>query len=290
MKGVVGHPKNSLYINSGASINVLFNKELMGGHQNLDRPLKIQTGGKSIRMSQIGSLYQVLQHLLLPVTTYHYSKTAIANLLSFTNLVDAYYIICNTRVDDAIYVQSKDDGKYLQFPRDYKCNLYYMEISEADLDKHCYLNTVKKRETAFSVLVQKRVEAVRIFQERCGFPSDEDFIYALECNPIKRVDFGRPGVNIANKIYDYSKGAAMGRFKHPHKGIRMDRTTEDIATLVPPVIMKHYKDVHLDIDILFVNKTSFLLAISRDIKFIHCRPMSSSVTKQVHNTMKPNYP
>ena len=33
-----------------------------------------------------------------------------------------------------------------------KCNLYYMDISEADLDKHCYLNTVKEGKTTFSIL------------------------------------------------------------------------------------------------------------------------------------------
>ena len=71
----------------------------------------------------------------------------------------------------------------------------------------------------------------------------------------------------------------MGRFKHPQKVIKMDRKTGDIATLVPPDIMKHYKNIYLDIDILFMNKTAFLLVISRDIEFIHCRPMSCSVTK-----------
>ena len=84
--------------------------------------------------------------------------------------------ICNTRVDVTIYVQSKDDGKYLQFQKDYKCNLYYIDISEVDMDKHCYLNTVKKRKTIFSILDQKRAEAVRILQEQYSFPSDEDFI------------------------------------------------------------------------------------------------------------------
>ena len=133
-----------------------------------------------------------------------------------------------------------------------------MDISEADLDKHCYLNTVKKGKTIFSILDQKRAEAVRILQEQCGFPSDKDFIHALECNSIDGVDFGRRDVNIANEIYGYSKGVAMGRFKHPRKGVKMDRTTEDIAAPVPPEIMKHYKDIYLDIDILFVNKTAFL--------------------------------
>ena len=51
-----------------------------------------------------------------------------------------------------------------------------MDISRDNLDKHCYLNTVKEGKTKVSILDQKRAETVRILQERYGFPSDEDFI------------------------------------------------------------------------------------------------------------------
>ena len=51
-------------------------------------------------------------------------------------------------------------------------------------------------------------------------------------------------------------------------------------------MIEHYKDIHLDIDISYVNQTPFLLAISRDIGFIHCRPMSNNITKRIQNTMK----
>ena len=64
------------------------------------------------------------------------------------------------------------------------------------------------------------------------------------------------------------------------------KTTVDNAAPVPPETMKHYNNIHLDLDILFVNKTAFLLAISRDVGFIHCRPMASNVNKRVQNTMK----
>ena len=161
-----------------------------------------------------------------------------------------------------------------------------MDISEAEIDEHCYLNTVKDRKTTVSIFYQTRAQAVRVLQERCGFPSDVNFINALECNPIDRVHFGRRDMKIANKIYGYSKGAARGRFKHPQKGVKMDRTTEYVAIPLPPKILKHYKDIHLDIDILYVNQTAFLFAISRNIGFIHCRLMSRSVTKKIQNTMK----
>ena len=155
MTSVAGHPKNRLYIDSGVFLHILFNKELMGGLVDLNRPLKYQASGKPVHMSQIGSLHQTLLHLPLLVNTYNYSKTAIANLLSFTKLPDEFYIICNTRIDNTIYVQSKDDGKYLRSQRDHKFNLCYMDISEADLDKHCYLKTMNKGKTIFSILDQK---------------------------------------------------------------------------------------------------------------------------------------
>ena len=88
-------------------------------------------------------------------------------------------------------------------------------------------------------------------------------------------------MKIANKIYDYSKGAAMGKFKHPRKGVKMDKTTEDVATPILPKIMEHYKDIHLGIDLLFVNKIPFLLAKSRDIVFIHCKALLIKHDKQV---------
>ena len=88
---------------------------------------------------------------------------------------------------------------------------------------------MKQGESLFSILVQKRAEAVRILQERCAFPSDNDFINALECNSVEGWIFWRRDVNIANDIYGYSKGDAMGRFKNPHKDVMMDRTTADIV-------------------------------------------------------------
>ena len=101
-----------------------------------------------------------------------------------------------------------------------------MDISEADDEEQCYLNTVKQGNVLYSILDQKRTQAVRILQERCAFPSNKDFINALlECNSIEGVDFGRRDMKIANDIYGYSNGAAMGRFKHPRKGVKMDRTT-----------------------------------------------------------------
>ena len=95
---------------------------------------------------------------------------------------------------------------------------------------------MKHGKSLYSIIDQQRAEAVRILQERCAFPSDKDFINALECNSIEGVDFRRRDVKIANDVYGYSKGAAMGRFKYPRKGVKMDKTTEDIRSWNTTVI------------------------------------------------------
>ena len=117
-----------------------------------------------------------------------------------------------------------------------------MNISEADLDKHCYTNTVKKGKTTFSIFDQKRAEAVRILQERYGFPSDEDFIHVLECNSIEGVDFRRHDVNMANKINGCSKDAAIGRFKHSRKGMKW---IEQLKTLPPRDRLKSWNTTRI---------------------------------------------
>ena len=48
---------------------------------------------------------------------------------------------------------------------------------------------------------------------------------------------------------------------------------------MPPEVMNEYRNVHLDIDIMFVNGIPFLTAISRDLRLIH-----SSVLKRRTNT------
>ena len=63
----------------------------------------------------------------------------------------------------------------------------------------------------------------------------------------------------------------------------MDRTTELMSAPVPPTIMEYYSNIHLDIDVMFVNKIPFLLATLRDIGFIHCKSMDSSNGKRIQN-------
>ena len=122
-----GDPKNCSYIDSGASISNLFNKELLSGLMEVDTTFKIQMGGEPIHLLQIRSQ----QHLMLPISTYHYNKNTISNVSPVARIVNEFYTMYNITADDnAIYVWSKEYGEYIQFPRDHKFNLYYILMKQ----------------------------------------------------------------------------------------------------------------------------------------------------------------
>ena len=60
-----------------------------------------------------------------------------------------------------------------------------MDISETNVEVHCHFDTVKEGKSLSSILDQKRTETVRTLQERCAFPSNKNYINALECNSIE---------------------------------------------------------------------------------------------------------
>ena len=108
-------PANRLYIDSRASISILFNDKLSNTINKLPQALQIKVGGSNINLLEGDVLHDDLADLPLPREGYYYDKKALANLLSLACIVDKYWVRMNTHIDDAIYVQSKTGGRLLRF-------------------------------------------------------------------------------------------------------------------------------------------------------------------------------
>ena len=87
-------------------------------------------------------------------------------------------------------------------------------------------------------------------------------------------------------MYGYSKGEVDDKFKHPQKGIKMNRNTEDIIDPLLLKLVEHYKLIHFNTDILFVNSVVFFLAKSRDIESIYCKAITTKLDKRTINGLK----
>ena len=179
--------KNAYYIDLGASHHIVFNGDHLDNIQELDDPLQLAYGGNDINMTQLGSLSKALSHLLLPKQGYYYNQNVVTNLISLGKIADAFTVVMNTAIDDAIYIYG-DKGKYLRFSKT-KTGLYKMELHLDKDKKGCFFATVKGMKAMFSELDCKRAEAVRELQERLGYPSDVDLARAIEYNVLSTCQF-----------------------------------------------------------------------------------------------------
>ena len=64
----------TLYLDSGASIHILFNKELIQEMRQLETPVKISAVGQPLVLDRIGTLHNALKHLPLPDDNLHYDE------------------------------------------------------------------------------------------------------------------------------------------------------------------------------------------------------------------------
>ena len=55
---------------------------------------------------------------------------------------------------------------------------------------------------------------------------------------------------------------------------------------VPEEVLKEYRHVHVDVDIMYVNKIPFFTAISRNIKLIQCRAIAKRDKKRVQDAIQ----
>ena len=273
--------RNNLLMDSGASISILFNRYFLDYILPLTRFKEINSGGGQFKSKFSRSLTKALHHLPLPKKGYLYNQDAVANILSMAKVSDEYRITMDTNIDNAIYVHN-DDGSYIRFHRTNQ-NVYEIQIGDCTDMEECHaLTTVKENGMQYSALDQKRAEAVQSLQEQLGFPSDTDLANAIDYNVIQNCQFNRRDIRIANNIFGPSVAAIKGKStRHQNK-----MKQSDIITDIPQEILDNYEDVHLDINIMFVNKCAYFTSILRHIGLIHCVPIASRESKRVANAMQ----
>ena len=100
-----------LLMNSGFSLILIFNEELLEKISTLDAPTGIHDGGNNFKSDQLGSLTKALEHLPLPKDGYYFYLEMVTNLALIS---DEYRVAMDTEIDNAIYVFN-DYRTYIKF-------------------------------------------------------------------------------------------------------------------------------------------------------------------------------
>ena len=108
-------PQTSLVLDSGATIHIFSNQDLLQAIKKSDKPIKIHCGGSTFNQAMMGRLRDELRHLPLPKGEVCVVKDIIANLLSMGKLVKkGYRVQIGSDVENAINVFN-EDGSYIKF-------------------------------------------------------------------------------------------------------------------------------------------------------------------------------
>ena len=256
-------PLNALVLDSGASLCLFTNPDLLKEIQDAERAIPIHCGGTSFRATKTGQLCDSLQHLPLPKEGIYYQEHGVANLLSLAMVAANNRVVMDTAIDNAFYVYN-DDGSYIRFACQSN-GLYSLEVSDGD-DPKLFLTTVEGEKSKFSALDCTRATRVRHLQNCLGFPSDADLAKALEYGVIGPTPFSRRDIRIANKIYGPNVHAMKG--KTTSKKSKLPK--EDEMRDLPDSICEDYSQIHLGVDVFHVNGIMFMIGISRHIGLIQC--------------------
>ena len=81
-------PLNALVLDSGASLCLFTNPDLLQELQDAKYPIPIHCGGSSFQATKTDSLCNALKHLPLPQDRYYFHENGVANLLSLARVAD----------------------------------------------------------------------------------------------------------------------------------------------------------------------------------------------------------
>ena len=160
---------NALVLDSGASLHLFANADMLQNVIANPNPTTIHCGGKSWSNNQVGELCDDLKTLPLPPDTLHLHKDGVANLISLAELSKLHRITLDTRVDNAFYVY-KDNGEYVRFGVEPN-GLYCLHVDDGS-SPATLLTTVEEEKKLFSALDVKRATMARYIQDCLCLPSD----------------------------------------------------------------------------------------------------------------------
>jgi hypothetical protein len=189
----------------------------------------------------------------------------IANILSLVNMIKKYHVTYNSRVGKSPnqFVIHKEGGGERKFQQS-KRGLYYLDTAATENHTVLTVNTVESNKSKYTERDYSRAKLARKIQVLVGRPELKDFIRYIDGNSLPNCPINRQGAINAHTIFGRDLGSIKGKTtRRQLKGI-----LRNAASNIPHELMAHYRDITLCIDIMFVNKISFFVSISRNIRFI----------------------
>ena len=264
--------KESIVLDSGSSVDIFMNKDLVHNVRQVDDTMNIATNAGTQGTNWMGSVPNRDEVWL--------NENGVANIFSQAKTIDkGHRIYYDSDVEDAFIMELRDGNKRvtdtIKFSRNnsglytFKPTAGYIrqmsklrrQEGQAD-DMVLAIASVAENKQGYTERELQRAKKARQLYHAIGTPTTRNFKFILRQNLIRNCPVTVEDVNIAEKIYGPDVGSLKGKTTRQ----KPKPVTRDIIS-IPKALVKNHSNIELCMDTMFVNNIRFLTSIDRTIRF-----------------------
>jgi hypothetical protein len=212
-------------------------------------------------------------------STVWYHPGGIANIILLARVHEKGNIISYSSNCGNQFIVKKPDGTARIFQQSPN-GLFYLDTDNI-VSESVFITTVEDKKSNYTKKDYSQALLACRIQRMIGGPSTQQLLNIVDNNLLPNCPVNRQDILAAEDIF----GPDLGILKGKTARHAPDSVKPNIVT-VPMSIMKHYQDVILAGDIMFINKIPFFVTISRYIRFCTSESVKNMKNQTLFDAIK----
>jgi hypothetical protein len=247
-------PQRWVLIDSCSTVDMIADRELLHDIQSTGGSINVHCNAGTVTVRQQGLIGDY-------PTRVWYNPKGIANIMSLNNITKHYRVTMDTAKKNAIILH-RHDGSQIEFtPCAKGLYKYALQPDETLQDFWSMVTTVASRAQQYTQRQYKEATLARRVQNIIMRPGSREFM-DTSIQHLRNCPVTKHHIQTAEDIFGPNLGSLKGKTTYRAPG----HVAGHIIP-VPPAILGAHQNVTVSVDIMYINKVTFLITYSRSIRF-----------------------